>query len=753
MPEERREHERSSADDGHADRSIRTKRKTRPTVEHIEKSMRLITKSPVAAIERTLSTALLITCIVGVQAVGAGVGAWTTGGPSAPVSGKLVAITPTSPPTYYLLAGGTLFTSTDGAVTFDQVASPPIIDANDSIQSISIDPRNPSLIFACTQSSVFKSTMGGAAWTLIFRGFNLEDISRILFDPSGTGTLYAVGAASTSTGTYQEWFKSTDGGTSWSNLTVRGSQIDSLMMDPTNSSILYASLAAYSYRTPTSHSTCPYGFKSTDGGATWQDATNMATNVYTSSFTGIPCTYDGQETGPIPTWVISPFDHNTLMAATLAPFGNNTLWLFRTTNAGSAWSLVGPVTTARSALSAIVYWDPISPNTVYMLDGSHAELLKSTDAGASWGVIRSFPSTVLFQDIVFDPMTAGNVFITELDYSSNPQGDLSLLQTIDGGATWKAHPPFIAIQSAMGHGLIVDPHDRNTVYMIGFKSIDGGSNWSQWRPPVETLAIDPITSTTLYGTTASAVFRSVDGGANWVTTGAGPGNNGQIVIDSLTSSTLYMSAQGGVFKSTNDGVDWIPSSAGLPPSYKIGTITIDPTNPSTLYVNGSYNVSGNMWTDANFKSTDGAKSWAPIVHGFGDGPILVDPRNPSTLYQGHAYTNTSILKSIDGGANWGNVYVSGLPFDSYTLVIDPTNPTTLYAAGSKPNGVFESTDGGAHWNAMNSGLPAPFPGQPGQYPTVGGLAISSDGSMLYTSTDHGIFSYTPIVRHRPVRRP
>ena len=37
------------------------------------------------------------------------------------------------------------------------------------------------------------------------------------------------------------------------------------------------------------------------------------------------------------------------------------------------------------------------------------------------------------------------------------------------------------------------------------------------------------------------------------------------------------------------------------------------------------------------------------------------------------------------------------------LAIDPKTPSTLYA-GTACAGVFKSTDGGAHWNAINTGL-------------------------------------------------
>src|SRR5262249_37790285 len=82
------------------------------------------------------------------------------------------------------------------------------------------------------------------------------------------------------------------------------------------------------------------------------------------------------------------------------------------------------------------------------------------------------------------------------------------------------------------------------------------------------------------------------------------------------------------------------------------------------------------------------------------------------------------------------------------LVIDPQNPSTLYAGTSGESfdsctipcsgfndGVFRSTDAGATWTAINSGLTMPH---------VASLAIDPQNpSTLYAGTIHGrIFAIT-----------
>jgi photosystem II stability/assembly factor-like uncharacterized protein len=98
-----------------------------------------------------------------------------------------------------------------------------------------------------------------------------------------------------------------------------------------------------------------------------------------------------------------------------------------------------------------------------------------------------------------------------------------------------------------------------------------------------------------------------------------------------------------------------------------------------------------------------------------------------------------IFKSTDDGASWVAVN-SGLPtsfkdgsqkYLTTTIVIDPVDPGTLYTNGS---GVFRSTDGGANWNAVNSGLAALV---------VNTLAIDPlDTRTLYAGTAGGVFVIT-----------
>ena len=271
--------------------------------------------------------------------------------------------------------------------------------------------------------------------------------------------------------------------------------------------------------------------------------------------------------------------------------------------------------------------------------------------------------------------------------------------------------------------LVVDPNSSSIYAGTGWwaqlfvENTDGGSNWISislkapyFCPSV--LAIDPQNPRTLYAAGApGAIFKSADGGSTW---GAAflPGNLyyeiNALAIDPKNPNTIYAGAGHRVFKSSDAGGSWTASNFGLPRGY-FSTIVIDPRNPSTVYAGGSGGV---------FKSTDSGGEWSTL--GFPTdfvSVLAIDPQNPSAIYAG---SFGAIFKSMDSGTNW-SAAGAGLSSNSNwvsALVIDPHNPSTLYAGtsgigsdGSCDNpcsgfndGVFKSTDAGATWTALNSGL-------------------------------------------------
>ncbi len=207
------------------------------------------------------------------------------------------------------------------------------------------------------------------------------------------------------------------------------------------------------------------------------------------------------------------------------------------------------------------------------------------------------------------------------------------------------------------------------------------------------------------------------------------GRIADIAVSPHDGSTWYLAVgSGGLWKTTNRGISWKPVFDDQP-SYSIGTVTVDPSIPGTVWVGTGENVSGRHvgWGSGVYKSLDGGTTWQNmgLPNSEHIGKILVDPRNSNVVYvaaEGPLWSSggdRGLYKTSDGGATWQQV----LSIDENTGVTDiefhPSNPNVLYAAayqrrrhtwsllGGGPNsGIYKSTDNGATWRKVKTGLPS-----------------------------------------------
>lgn len=223
---------------------------------------------------------------------------------------------------------------------------------------------------------------------------------------------------------------------------------------------------------------------------------------------------------------------------------------------------------------------------------------------------------------------------------------------------------------------------------------------------------------------------------------------------------------GGVWKTSNAGVTWKSIFDGQA-SYSIGCITIDPSNPHTIWVGSGENVGGRhvAYGDGIYKSMDGGKSWKNMGLKASEhiSKIIVHPDNSDVIWvavQGPLWSSggeRGLYKSTDGGKNW----VKTLGDDEWVgvtdVVIDPRNPMRLYAAtwqrhrtvaaymgGGPGSGLHRSTDGGNTWEKLTNGIPRSNLGKIGlaispQQPDILYAAIELDRKKggIFKSYDRG----------------
>ena len=244
------------------------------------------------------------------------------------------------------------------------------------------------------------------------------------------------------------------------------------------------------------------------------------------------------------------------------------------------------------------------------------------------------------------------------------------------------------------------------------------------------------------------------------------GRVADIAVNPRNTSEYYVAtASGGVWKTENHGVTYQPvfDQQG---SYSIGCVTLDPQNPSVVWVGSGENNNQRSvaYGDGVYKSEDGGRTWKNMGLKQSEhiANIIVHPDSSNVVYVA-AYGplwneggERGVYKSRDGGQTWQLIKSVSAFTGCNNLVMDPFQPNVLYAAfhqrmrkvftyigGGPESGLFKSTDGGQTWQSMQAGLPGGDKGRIGidASPVKQGLLYAvveaPEGGGVYRSTNGG----------------
>ena len=232
------------------------------------------------------------------------------------------------------------------------------------------------------------------------------------------------------------------------------------------------------------------------------------------------------------------------------------------------------------------------------------------------------------------------------------------------------------------------------------------------------------------------------------------GRIADIEVSPADGSTWFVAVgSGGLWKTTNAGITFQPVFDDQP-SYSIGDVALDPSNPEVVWVGTGENVSGRhvAWGDGVYRSRDGGRSWEQMGLESSEhiGKILVDPRDGNVVFvaaEGPLWSaggERGLYRTTDGGESWTAV----LEIDENTGVtdveFDPENPDVLYAAtfqrrrhiwgymaGGPGSGIHKSMDGGESWRKIQGGLPG------GDIGKIGLAVTPADPSLVYATIEAG----------------
>ncbi len=246
------------------------------------------------------------------------------------------------------------------------------------------------------------------------------------------------------------------------------------------------------------------------------------------------------------------------------------------------------------------------------------------------------------------------------------------------------------------------------------------------------------------------------------------GRIADIAIHPVFENTWYVAVgSGGVWKTENAGTTWTPIFDHQT-TYSTGCVTIDPSNPHTIWVGTGENVGGRHvgFGDGIYKSEDDGKTWKNmgLKNSEHISKVIVHPENSDVVWvaaQGPLWSKggeRGLYMTSDGGENWQKVLGDNEWTGVTDIVIDPRNPDWIYAAtwqrhrtvaaymgGGPGSGLHRSTDGGKSWTRLKSGLPSSNMGKIGlaispQKPDILYAAIELDrrSGGVYKSTNKGM---------------
>jgi photosystem II stability/assembly factor-like uncharacterized protein len=227
------------------------------------------------------------------------------------------------------------------------------------------------------------------------------------------------------------------------------------------------------------------------------------------------------------------------------------------------------------------------------------------------------------------------------------------------------------------------------------------------------------------------------------------GRIGALAIRPSNGKFILGGAQGGIWLYDQASGTWSPKTDNLP-SLAIGALAVAPSDDAIVYAGtGEGALSGDSYFgNGVLKSTDGGEHWSHVSGDFFEGvstsALVVDPRNASHLYaailrgRGGARRTTptvhsryGIWESKDGGTSWTLLKEAKSELNGATdLELDPQNPSVLYSS-FWGDAIYKSTDAGAHWAPIMTGLPTADFAATGTRFSLGLSHPAGHGAVLY----------------------
>lgn len=574
-----------------------------------------------------------------------------------------------------LSTGDGIYKSTDAGRTWTHLG----LRDGQQIPQIAVDPRNPDRLFVAvlghpygpnTERGLFRSTDGGRSFErILYRDENTGAVDVVL-DPSNPDIIYAVLWESRQapwengvfTGPGSGLFKSTDGGTTWQQLTgglptfAEGLGRIGVTVAPSNPRRLFATVEVRG---------SGYLYRSDDAGATWRrmsDDGRIANRP--SDFAEVkvdPANADIVYTASIVTW--------------------------KSTDGGSTWTAI------RGAPGGDDYhriWiNPLNPKIILLAADQGAII--TVNGGESWSSWYNQPTAQFYH------VSADNAFPYRVCGGQQESGSACVSSRgNDGQITFREWHPvgveeygYVApdpLDPDIVYGGKVTRYDRRTgqVQNVAPKLFRDANYRALRTAPVLFSPVDP--KLLFFGT--NTIWTTRDGGTNW-----------RQISPDLTRTDSTVPPNVGKYAGSPQATARHPGVVyTIAPSYKSASVIWAGSDDGLIHV-----------------TMDGGKSWKNVTPG-----ELAPWSKVSVMDASHFDTLTAyaainsfrlddlrphIYRTRDGGRSWTHI-TSGIPDGGIINAVreDPVRRGLLFAGSEQA--VYVSFDDGDHWQSLRLNMPA-----------------------------------------------
>ena len=583
-----------------------------------------------------------------------------------------------------LSVGDGMYRSADGGRTWTHLG---LRDAQ-QIANIAVDPTNPNRLLVAAlghpygpnaERGIFRSLDGGQSFQPVLQKDENTGGNDVDIDPSNPQVVYAnlwesrqgpwENAAWSAAGANTGLFKSTDGGTTWRQLTAglpAGVNQANLAIAPSNPRRLYATVASQGVGL----------YRSDDAGETW---TQITTDTRPAGRIG---------GGDLPVPIVNPKNPDmVIMASTVS---------WKSVDGGRTWA---PFKGAPGGEDYQGGWiNPNDPDIILLVADQGAVV--TLNGGESWSAWYNQPTAQLYH------IAADNAFPYRLCSGQQESGSACVASRGNYGVVsvrdwlpvgvdeYGYVAPDPRDPDIVFGGRSVTRFDRRTGQVSNVAPVGGGRGGPPLGPPgtyrqvrTQPVVFSAAEPRALYFGN-NFLWKTIDGGVHW-----------QQVSPDLTRTTYELPKSIGKYSDPS-----LVAQRGV-----IYTIGPSPIDPKRLWIGTD---DGIIQTTA-----DGGAHWqnvTPPQIGAWWKVFMIDAGHfdPGTAY---AAVNTlrlddmrpHIYRTHDGGRTWVEIVngMGGADAGAANAVReDPTRRGLLYA--STERGVFVSFDDGDHWQSLRLNLPA-----------------------------------------------